>query len=84
MRDDTDVEVKAKDDNDTPKESWIIYNNHDDGDSYFYLVDTRYYSRFFWSIVIILCLDFNISIIPHIMYQVPLMLFNVYNNILFS
>ena len=31
MRDDTDVEVKAKDDNDTPKESRIVYGNHDAG-----------------------------------------------------
>ena len=33
MKDDTDVEVKAKDDNDTPKESRIVYSSHNDGDS---------------------------------------------------
>ena len=32
MRDDTDVEVEAKDGNNAPKESRIVYSNHDDGD----------------------------------------------------
>ena len=33
MRDDPNVEVKAKDDDDTPKESWTLYRNDDDNDS---------------------------------------------------